>query len=131
MRGYYRQEDEIEKPKPIAPANSPGDVVIPVPRTGPPEEGWYRRGDTERRHHVSREPEDHNQEHLAVVGHDNELHVFSDAQGDDWVVWLNTGTSDFDGLVLGVGASRQEAVTKAVACVEAIERALQGTPASR
>lgn len=43
----------------------------------------------------------------------------------DWTVWLNTEVADFDGLVLGVGATRDLAVSNAVASVEAIERVLQ------
>lgn len=88
--------------------------------------GWHVRGNEERRHHASREPL--NSERIELGGH--ALHIFQDAMDEgSWLVWLNTEASDFDGLVLGVGATRDEAVAAAVNAVEMIEAALQGPPA--
>lgn len=89
------------------------------------EKGWYTRGDTERRHHVSREPNEATEEHIDTAGHG--LHIFADEDGAGWVVWLNCGPSeDFSGLVLGVGDTRRAAVAQAVLNVEDVLEALQG-----
>ena len=56
-----------------------------------------------------------------------ELHILQDDDGT-WQVWLNTGIADFDGLVIGVGPTRQAAVADAVGVVEWSERTLQETP---
>jgi hypothetical protein len=44
---------------------------------------------------------------------------------DEYIVWLNTGVSDFDGLVIGSGYTRDEAVADAVGMLEAAASALQ------
>lgn len=91
-------------------------------------DGYHTRGTTERRHHVSREPLDGTEERIDV---DDalRLHIFQDdvvgGEGGEWVVWLNTEVSDFDGLVLAIGTSRDDARAQAVAVAEAIESALQ------
>lgn len=97
-----------------------------------PDYNWTDRGDgTEARHHVSREPKNETEEHHDVLDA-NELHVFKDAEfGGDWVVWLNTEASDFDGLCVGVGLTRQAAVTQAVRVLEAALERLQGPPPAR
>jgi hypothetical protein len=56
-----------------------------------------------------------------VFGH--RLHVFFDG---DWNVWLNTEASDFDGLCIGVGATRSAAIAQAVRALEAVVEVLQG-----
>jgi hypothetical protein len=92
------------------------------------EQGWHRRtvaGETtDRRHHASREPAPASEERIEIGEH--ALHIFQDDEGSDWCVWLNTKVSDFDGLILAMGADRQQAVERAVAVVEALEAALQG-----
>lgn len=89
--------------------------------------GWFRKGDEERRHHVSREPEPESEEfHEIGVGY--QLHIFKAEEDGEWVVWLNTEASDFDGLVIGKGKTRQEAVAEAMKVVEAMEAVLQGPP---
>jgi hypothetical protein len=91
--------------------------------------GWHKHADgTERLHHVSREPKETTEERASILDAHN-LHIFQDGgDGGDWVVWLNTEVSDFDGLVIGIGKTRDEAVAQAVAVVECIERTLQGGP---
>lgn len=56
-----------------------------------------------------------------------ELHVYREDDGG-YAVWLNTGVANFDGLCIGTGASRQAAITEAVAVAEWIENMLQGPP---
>lgn len=57
-----------------------------------------------------------------------ELHVYQDAHSGEWSVWLNTGISDNDGLCIGHGSTRDEAVADAVNVVEWAEGELQGPP---
>lgn len=57
------------------------------------------------------------------------IHVFKDDWSGNWVVWLNTGVSDCDGLVIGCGATRDEAVGSAVGVAEWVERTLQSAAA--
>lgn len=81
----------------------------------------------DRRHGWAREDEVRSatEEHLDLDGGAHRLHVFQDID-DVWVVWLNTEASDFDGLILGMGGTRDEAVAQAVAVMESAERLLQG-----
>jgi hypothetical protein len=90
MRGYYREDEEIEKPK-------KKDVA---------HEEYHGMGERE----------------------SPELHIYQDKHDSEFVVWLNTGTADHDGLCIGSGPSRQEAVASAVAVLEWAERVLQGPP---
>lgn len=53
-----------------------------------------------------------------------ELHLVEDPDGH-WEVWLNTGVSDYDGLVIGVGDTRDDAIRDAVGVAEWAERELQ------
>jgi hypothetical protein len=96
-----------------------------------PAPGWHARADEDRRHHPSREPAAASEEHIAI-GEALRLHVFRDAEfpgpEPEWVVWLNTEVSDFDGLVLSSGKDRQQAVERAVAVAEMIADALQAPP---
>jgi hypothetical protein len=89
MRGYYRREDEIEKPKPKRQGEE---------RYGHPDKGQPA------------------------------LHVVKSDDDGTWQVWLNTGVGDFDGLIIGVGDTRQAAVADAVGVVEWAEQTLQGPP---
>lgn len=50
-------------------------------------------------------------EHLTLDG--NRIHILSE-QPNDFEVWLNTDVGDFDGLCIGCGQSRQEAVAGAI-----------------
>lgn len=50
-------------------------------------------------------------EHIDLDG--NRLHIASSSP-DDFEVWLNTDDGDYDGLCIGCGQSRQEAITSAV-----------------
>lgn len=61
-----------------------------------------------------------------VVG-DHSVHVYE--QDGVWHVWLNTEIADFDGVCLGVGPTRDEAVSRAVRSLEACVAALQEPPA--
>jgi hypothetical protein len=58
---------------------------------------------------------------VLVAGH--LLHVYRDEDG--WAVWLNTEASDFDGLCIGLGTTRNTAVAEAVAALEAVLETLQ------
>lgn len=57
-----------------------------------------------------------------------ELHVYEDNHTGEWCVWLNTGIADHDGLCIGHGSTRQEAIADAVNVVEWAEGELQGPP---
>jgi hypothetical protein len=55
------------------------------------------------------------------------LHVFAeDESEDDWSVWLNAGDTDFSGMCIGTGATRDEAVADAVNGLEEAVARLQG-----
>jgi hypothetical protein len=54
------------------------------------------------------------------------LHVYKERDGDGWAVWLNTEVSDFDGLCLALGSTRDAAVADAVKGLEAVLEKLQG-----
>lgn len=60
-------------------------------------------------------------------GKGHSLHVFQEDE-DTWSAWLNTETQDFDGLCLGTGKTRSEAVTEAVKTLETATDLLQGPP---
>lgn len=62
---------------------------------------------------------------VTIAGH--RVHVFD--AGDGWECWLNTESQDFDGLCIGGGSSRDEAVGDAVASLEAVVAFLQRPPA--
>ncbi len=51
------------------------------------------------------------------------VHVFT--EGREWCVWLNTEDTEFSGLCIGVGATRDEAVAQAVKVCEAVAAHLQ------
>src|SRR4051794_396920 len=51
------------------------------------------------------------------------LHVYQDDEG--WWVWLNTEVSEFDGLCVGAGTTRDGAVAAAVQVFEAAIAELQ------
>lgn len=94
MRGYYRQEDEIEKPKPKNPKRA--EEHYPAPDGGQPE-----------------------------------LHIVKDLTDGvvtDVEVWLNTGTADYDGMCIGAGETRDDAIAQAVRSLEWIVATLQGPP---
>ncbi len=57
-----------------------------------------------------------------------ELHVYQDGHTGEWTVWLNTGIADHDGLCVGHGTTRDEAVADAVSVLEWGADVLQGTP---
>jgi hypothetical protein len=59
--------------------------------------------------------------HVCQIESDREI-------GGPWGVWLNTEVADFDGICLGVGTTRNEAVGKAVKLLEAVTDFLQGPP---
>lgn len=110
----YRQEDEIEKKKRLK---------------------FYRDG-SNRAHHAAREDDvqDGTEERYALPGFG--LHIFRDSvageiAGNEWVVWLNTEGGDFDGLVIGLGDSRNGAVQDAVTILESLTAKLQETPHPR
>jgi hypothetical protein len=50
---------------------------------------------------------------------------------DDWQVWLNTEVADFDGLCIGSGSTRDEALAVAVKALEAVVDFLQQPPRGR
>lgn len=54
----------------------------------------------------------------------NRIHILSE-QPNDFEVWLNTDAGDFDGLCIGYGESRDEAITSALAVLEEGVRALR------
>lgn len=54
-------------------------------------------------------------EHLDLDG--NRIHISADSD-DDWNVWLNTDVDDFDGLCIGCGQSRKEAVAEAISVLD-------------
>lgn len=58
---------------------------------------------------------------IIVPGH--RIHVYED--NACWYVWLNTEVQDFDGLCLGTGSTRNDAIEDAVAALEGIIEALQ------
>lgn len=60
-------------------------------------------------------------EHYDIDG--NELHITG--QHGDIEVWLNTEVADFDGVCIGGGESRQEAVTDGIAILERALKALK------
>jgi hypothetical protein len=49
---------------------------------------------------------------------------------NDYELWLNTEVQDFDGLCIGIGATRDAAVADAVNVFEAAIDALQQPPAT-
>jgi hypothetical protein len=57
-----------------------------------------------------------------------ELHLYEDDHTGEWSVWLNTGIADHDGLCIGHGKTRDEAIADAVGVVEWAETELQGPP---
>jgi hypothetical protein len=91
------------------------------------DSNWHPRGDgTVARHHPSRLGVEGTEERLEA-GPRNFVHIFQDAEfGGGWCVWLNTEVSDFDGLCIGLGKSRDEAVRDAVSVLKAATEALQG-----
>lgn len=60
---------------------------------------------------------------MAPVGQP-ELHIYEEDDGS-WAVWINTGVSDFDGLCIATGATRDDAVKEAVQVIEWVESVLQ------
>lgn len=62
-------------------------------------------------------------EHLELDG--NNVHILSE-RPDDYEVWLNTDVGDFDGLCIGCGQTREEAVAGAVAAFDEGLRKLRG-----
>lgn len=60
-------------------------------------------------------------EHYKVA--DRELHIAGES--DDVEVWLNTLVEDFDGICVGGGESRVEAVTDAIETLEGALRILR------
>lgn len=65
-------------------------------------------------------------EHLDLDG--NRVHITSEQAGD-FEVWLNTGVSDFDGLCIGCGPTREQAVWDAAIVLEQASRALRQSSA--
>jgi hypothetical protein len=56
----------------------------------------------------------------------NRTHIVSEAE-KDFEVWLNTDISDFDGLCIGCGQTRQDAVNDAVSVLRQALQKLTGT----
>lgn len=54
----------------------------------------------------------------------NTIHILSE-QPNDFEVWLNTDVGDFDGLCIGCGQSREEAVAGAISVLDEGLRALR------
>lgn len=54
-------------------------------------------------------------EHLDLDG--NRIHISSD-DPNDFQVWLNTDVGDFDGLCIGCGPTRANAVAQAIGVLE-------------
>ena len=64
-----------------------------------------------------------------IAGH--LVHVFQNFRGSStWSVWMNTEAADFDGLCIGLGSSRDNAIWHAVEALEAIVDFLQSPPPS-
>jgi len=61
---------------------------------------------------------------ILIEGH--LLHVCE--MSGEFEVWINCEDADFTGVCIGVGASRQVAVTQAVRVLEALLDKLQGPP---
>lgn len=55
---------------------------------------------------------------------DNEIHVVSES-ANDFEVWLNTPIADFDGLCIGCGETREQAVKDAAIALEQASKALR------
>lgn len=55
-----------------------------------------------------------------------ELRIVQRGHDAEYEVWLNTGIDHDDGICFATGATRDEAVTAAVAVVEWLEATLQG-----
>jgi hypothetical protein len=62
---------------------------------------------------------------VAIGGH--RLHVYLDAPGE-WAVWLNTEIENFDGLCIGLGDTRDNAIAAAVTTLADAIVALQQHP---
>lgn len=77
---------------------------------------------------IDREPRPPNEEHHPI-GQTGQpaLHIFGD-EDDGYEVWINTGVCDFDGICVGCGATRQEAIADAVLALERGVELLQGPP---
>lgn len=67
-----------------------------------------------------------NDERHRTAHHD--IHIWSGSAGTEWDVWLEPNDGDRDGLCLGGGKSRDEAVAVAVDALESALRTLQETP---
>lgn len=61
-------------------------------------------------------------EHLELKS--NKAHILSE-QLDDFEVWLNTETQDFDGLCIGCGPTREAAIADAATALEKAALALR------
>jgi len=57
------------------------------------------------------------EERYEIAGHG--VHIAQRFE-NQWTVWLNTELQDYDGLCIGCGDTRQEAVTQAVMTLEAV-----------
>lgn len=66
------------------------------------------------------------EQYPSVLVEDHLLHVCE--MGDGWEVWINCEDADFTGLCVGWGATRDDAVARAVRALEAVVEKLQGPP---
>lgn len=53
-----------------------------------------------------------NSQRLAITATGHKLHIFWD--GDMWEVWLNTEVEDFDGICIGSGKFKEDALEDAM-----------------
>lgn len=82
----------------------------------------YPKREVERRKYA------HSEHYTPDTAGQPELHIVQRQEEEDFEVWLNTGIGDDDGLLIGIGRTRQEAVTSAHAVIEWLEGVLQGPP---
>lgn len=68
---------------------------------------------------------DEHEERIDLSERGYALHVIPANLLNDYEVWLNTEVADFDGLCVGVGKTRSEAMTKAAATLEDTALALR------
>jgi hypothetical protein len=59
-----------------------------------------------------------NEERHVIEDHGQELRLFE--EGGKWEVWLNGGADDDDGICLAISATREEVITDAGECLDAI-----------
>jgi len=66
-------------------------------------------------------------ERIPIADGANVIHLHGpNSREDSFTIWLNTDVADFDGLCIGTGESRAEAVEDAIQVLEDGVRALRG-----